>query len=125
MACLLRQSGIRAWTLWRTHRARGSGIARACADFGRCSGSRKAAPGAPDRQRPGNHGCGLRLARHSSPSPMATGRPATLLVVNTLRSGEHETPRAFLERNGLDTGLLKDMPLSLLPEFGVATWGDS
>jgi hypothetical protein len=52
---------------------------------------------------------------------MATGRPATLLVVNTLTSKKHETPHAVLERNGLDTGLLTDMPLSLLPDFGVAT----
>ena len=82
--------GPAAWTLRRAvvaWRARGSGIALACADCGRCLGS-KTPQSCAWRTRPAAHtdGCGLRLAHPSSPSPMATGRPATLLVVNTLTS---------------------------------------
>ena len=46
-------------------------------------------------------------------------KPATVLVANTLTSKPGETPHAFLHRNGLDTHLLQDMQLVLLPEFGV------
>ena len=82
--------GPAAWTLRRAvvaWRARGSGIALACADCGRSLGS-KTPQSCAWRTRPAAHtdGCGLRLAHPSSPSPMATGRPATLLVVNTLTS---------------------------------------
>ena len=113
------------------------GSARTCTlSFASCLGSKRqgAAPGAPDRHLPsglpgapdrhlpsGHHGCRLRLAHPSSPSPMAAAknRPATVLVVNTLTSKPGEAPHAFLQRNGLATDLLQNMPLSLFPECGV------
>ena len=49
----------------------------------------------------------------------ATGRTATGLVVNTLTARRGEAPRAFLRRSGLDTSLLQNMSLTLLPECGV------
>ena len=49
----------------------------------------------------------------------AAGRPATALVVNTLTSKPGEAQHAFLQRSGLDTSLLQNMPLSPFPECGV------
>ena len=49
----------------------------------------------------------------------ATGRTATGLVVNTLTARRGEAPHAFLRRNGLDSSLLQNTPLTFLPECGV------